>query len=80
MAVHSSSRTLYAIKVVPKSKIATQKQIRQLVSEVHILKLAIIMCLMVCQTVIFFRHYQTSESSILCVFTGMYSNDAVLIM
>ena len=56
MAVHSSSRTLYAIKAVPKSKIATQKQMRQLVSEVQILKLAIIICLMVCQTVVLFRH------------------------
>ena len=38
MCVHSQSRILYAMKVVPKAKIRTQKQINQILAECRILK------------------------------------------
>lgn len=38
MAVHVETRILYALKVVPKAKIVTKKQVEQIVSESRILK------------------------------------------
>ncbi len=38
LAVHSETRILYALKVVPKAKITTQKQVNQILAESKILK------------------------------------------
>ena len=38
MCVHNPTRILYAIKVVPKSKITTQKQVNQILAECRILQ------------------------------------------
>ncbi len=38
LCVHQSTRILYAMKVVPKAKIATQKQVTQILAESNILK------------------------------------------
>ena len=38
LGVHNPSRTLYAIKAVPKVKITTEKQMRQIVTELQILR------------------------------------------
>lgn len=40
LAVHSDTRILYALKVVPKAKITTQKQVEQILAESRILKYA----------------------------------------
>lgn len=38
LAVHSETRILYALKVVPKAKITTKKQVEQILDESRILK------------------------------------------
>ena len=38
MAVHEETRILYALKVVPKAKIVTKKQVEQILSESDILQ------------------------------------------
>lgn len=38
LCVHKQTNILYAMKVVPKAKIKTQKQINQILSELKILK------------------------------------------
>ena len=38
LAVHTDTRILYALKVVPKAKITTQKQVEQILAESKILK------------------------------------------
>ncbi len=38
LAVHSETRILYALKVVPKAKITTKKQVEQILAESRILK------------------------------------------
>ena len=38
LCVHESTRILYAMKVVPKAKISTQKQVTQILTECSILK------------------------------------------
>ena len=38
LAVHTDTRILYALKVVPKAKITTQKQVDQILAESKILK------------------------------------------
>lgn len=38
LSVHQSTRILYAMKIVPKAKIASQKQVSQILAEVNILK------------------------------------------
>ena len=38
LCVHQSTRILYAMKVVPKAKISTQKQVTQILAESNILK------------------------------------------
>ena len=42
LCVHKPSHVLYAMKVVPKAKIQTQKQIGQILSELAILKLVLL--------------------------------------
>lgn len=38
LCVHKTTNVLYAMKVVPKEKIRTQKQVNQILSELKILK------------------------------------------
>lgn len=38
LCVHKATNVLYAMKVVPKEKLKTQKQIDQILSELKILK------------------------------------------
>ena len=38
LCVHNPTKILYAMKVVPKSKISTQKQINQILAECRILQ------------------------------------------
>ena len=38
--MHNETRILYALKVVPKAKITTQKQVEQILAESQILKYA----------------------------------------